>query len=89
MNRDKAEEFTKQVTVDIRGFKAVAKSDAKKLLACERYRLLMLDPIKRVGPTNDSIYPWNVVDYLSLPQSVVDAKIREIELNEVKSKGLN
>lgn len=87
MNRDKAEEYTKEVTIDINGFKAVLKSDAMKLLACERYRLLLLDPIKRIGPSKDSIYPWNVIDYLSLPQSVVDAKIQildEKKENEVK-----
>lgn len=82
MNRDKAEEYTKQVTINIRGFKAVLKDDAKKLLACERYRLIMLDPIKRIGPCADSIYPWNVVDYLSLSQSVVDSKIQSLQKDE-------
>lgn len=44
-------------------FSSVSREFAQYVLG-SRYKRLLLDPIRNQGPTPDTLYPWNVVDYL-------------------------
>ena len=52
-------------TVEVNGYQAVDKLDALRLLGEERLAELLADKIRCLGPTKDTIYPWNVIDYLT------------------------
>ena len=62
--RDKAQVLVNSITFKVKQFKAVSKEDCRRLLG-ERYQLLVQDRIRNLGPDKDTIYPWNLVDYLS------------------------
>ena len=49
------------------GFHYVEHEQAMKLLGEERFERLLNDPIRRLGPEEKTVYPWNVVDYLMQP----------------------
>lgn len=51
----------------INGFQCVTSNDVFSLLGADRYARLISDPIRGRGPTTDSIYPWNVADYMQFP----------------------
>jgi hypothetical protein len=48
----------------VNNLKAVSIDACRKLLGPERLLMLLSDPIRSTGPNEDSVYPWNVVDYL-------------------------
>lgn len=41
---------------------------AAELLEQEFFDKMMLDPIKRMGPTKDTVFWWNLRDYLLLKE---------------------
>jgi hypothetical protein len=63
MDRTTATEIVFALTYKTRGIKAVSMPDCQKLLG-DRLGLLLSDQIRNKGPDKDSVYPWNVVDYL-------------------------
>lgn len=64
LTREQATECVSRHEFRIDQYRAVPRSLAKKLLGL-RYELLLIDPIRNIGPTKETVYPWNVIDYLS------------------------
>jgi hypothetical protein len=70
-------EFYEAVSIystQIRGYAAVRHADAKALLGDEWFAKLMADKIRRLGPTDNSVYPWNVTDYLQMKHQAEPAQ---------------
>jgi hypothetical protein len=65
IDRPRAQEIVDLHTSLIGPFKAVSFDTCLKLLGSERFLLLRSDPIRREGPVKGTVYPWNLVDYLS------------------------
>ena len=63
--RSEAQAIVDAVTFMVEQFKAVDFSDCIRLLGPERFLLLRSDPIRRLGPKSETVYPWNLVDYLA------------------------
>lgn len=63
--RSTANAIVDSVTIAVEQYKAVAFDDCIRLLGPERFAMLQADPIRRFGPRAGTVYPWNVVDYLS------------------------
>lgn len=88
LTRSDAARLVGEITVVSVGFKSVPTALAKELLGDDRFELLKADPIKSIGPREfGGIYPWNVVDYLCLEQSVVDAKVSAMRSEPSGQKG--
>jgi hypothetical protein len=65
MTREDAHRMVDPVTILIaETYQAVSMEDAAELLG-DRLAMLLDDPVRKHGPTPDTIYPWNIVDYLS------------------------
>ena len=65
MTRPQAVAIVDAVTIHVQQFAAVPMASVRSLLG-ERTTLLQDDPIRRCGPTSDTVYPWNIVDYLTV-----------------------
>jgi len=63
MDRNEAELAVSEVEIKVNQFRAVTDQSARDLLG-EKYEWMTGDPIRRLGPTDDTFYPWNVVDYM-------------------------
>jgi hypothetical protein len=63
--RPKAQTIVDAVTISVEQYKAVDFGVCIRLLGPERFLMLRADPIRRLGPKVETVYPWNVVDYLS------------------------
>lgn len=63
--RSEAQAIVDAVTFSVDQFKAVDFFDCLRLLGPERFLMLRSDPIRRLGPRTETVYPWNLVDYLS------------------------
>ena len=48
-------------------YAAISHGDALALLGEDRLSRLTRDPIRKLGPTPETIYPWNVQAYLEQP----------------------
>lgn len=67
MDREEAQRVVDGMTFRTdKNFAAVTHSGARLLLGDERFDLMMNDKIKCKGPTADTVYPWNVVDYMTI-----------------------
>jgi hypothetical protein len=66
VDRKTAQEIVDGLVFKIGPFKAVANEDAIKVLGQDLFDQLKSNPVKKYGPTKSTIYPWNVVDYLSM-----------------------
>jgi len=64
MDRKDAQKIVDEVTIKVNQFKAVSLEDCLRLLETQKFLLLRQDPIRRAGPSKETVYPWNVVDYL-------------------------
>lgn len=64
VSRADAQELVDRYTVAVQQYRGVPQSDVTRLLG-DRAAMLRSDPIRKLGPTPDFVYPWNVVDYLS------------------------
>lgn len=64
MDRAEAQKIVDTYVFKVEQYRAVSHMDALKLLGENRFGRLMDDAIRGVGPTKDTIYPWNVVDYM-------------------------
>jgi hypothetical protein len=65
MSRDEATVVVHQLIVTIDGYAGVPLAEAEKVLGEARYAAMMADKIRSKGPTTETVYPWNVVDYLT------------------------
>lgn len=65
LSRQQAQATVDAVTARVGNFAAVPVDDCRRLLGEERCELLLSDPIRCLGPVPGTVYPWNVVDYLS------------------------
>ena len=54
------------MTTKIGQYSAVSIEVAATLLGEELFEQLSKDKVRSLGPTSATIYPWNVVDYLSM-----------------------
>lgn len=68
VSREAAAELVSQHTFRHKQYAAVSHESAKQLLG-GRFDLMMSDPIRKYGPMEGTVYPWNVIDYLSQPPS--------------------
>ena len=64
MNREEAQVKVDAVTYLIDQYKAVSTEDVLILIGAERLEQMQHDPIRKLGPTAETFYPWNVVDYI-------------------------
>lgn len=66
MTRDEAEQIVSTHTTKIGEYNAVHRSVAFQILGSDQYNKLCLDPIRNNGPNHQHLYPWNVVDHLTM-----------------------
>lgn len=63
--REDAQRIVDERTFNVDVFRAISIESAREVLGAERLARLLNDPIRRIGPGPQVLYPWNVVDYLS------------------------
>lgn len=63
LNRQQASVIVEGHTVMHNQFQAVSFDSCRQILG-DRFDLIRADPIRGKGPTADTIYPWNVIDYM-------------------------
>lgn len=63
LNREQAAVIVEGHTFMHNQYKAVSFYSCRQILG-DRLDLLLADPIRGKGPTVDTIYPWNVIDYM-------------------------
>ena len=66
MNRSDAERIAAPFVQQINQYQAIPYDSVKQLLGEETFATLLADKVRGCGPTRDTIYPWNVIDYLQL-----------------------
>lgn len=62
--RKQAEQLVKDKQEVNNRYSCVSYTNCTFLLGRLRFEALLADPIRRYGPTPDTVYSWNVVDYL-------------------------
>lgn len=67
MDRKEAEQQVAPYVTRIRQFQAVSHADALALLGEERFERMLKSPIRSLGPTPETVYPWNVADFIQHP----------------------
>lgn len=65
MTREEATAIVAKHEFRIDQYRAVSHASCVELLG-ETFAVLLRDPIRKLGPTKDTVYPWNVIDYLVL-----------------------
>jgi hypothetical protein len=60
-----AQETVDAVTFKVEQYSAVSFEDCLRLLGSVRFLAMRADPIRRLGPVAETVYPWNLVDYMS------------------------
>ncbi len=68
MDRAEAVRVVDEYVRQFQQYKYVPWHIAVELLGNARAQRLLRDPIRRLGPAKDTVYPWNVVDYLQQPE---------------------
>lgn len=63
--RQQAIELVNPHVFNYKQYRCVDLTVARSLLGDEYYDRMMADKIKNLGPKPGTIYPWNVIDYLS------------------------
>lgn len=64
MSREQAAIIVGSITFRAGQFAAVSREAASLVLGNAAFEALTRDKIRGIGPTQGTIYPWNVVDYL-------------------------
>lgn len=62
--RVKAQKVIEESIKIINGLKGIDDQDAKKFLTDEAFLAMKKDPIRKLGPTTETTYPWNILDYM-------------------------
>jgi len=66
LTRADASLLVKNVTARTdRGFAYVRNEETISLLGDDDFVRMMRDPVRNLGPLPYTVYPWNVIDYLS------------------------
>ena len=68
MTRDEVLFVIEPFIETIGNYQCIPLATVEALLGKERAAALLKDPIRKLGPTKDTIYPWNVADYLQYPE---------------------
>jgi hypothetical protein len=55
-----------RATHKVNGYSAITHDDAKSILGELLFERMLADKVKGIGPTPDTVYPWNVRDYLMI-----------------------
>lgn len=63
--RPVAQQCVDAVTFKVEQYSAVSFDDCLRLLGTIRFLAMRSDPIRRLGPVAETVYPWNLVDYMS------------------------
>ena len=66
MTRSDAEKIVAPLIQQIGQYQAVSLAAARQLLGDELFESLASDKVRGCGPTRETIYPWNVADYVQL-----------------------
>lgn len=66
--------------------KAVLHSVCEQMLGPDKFKLLLEDPIRNKGPSLDTVYPWNLVDYLCNENPRVGSKSKLVTEKEIIAK---
>jgi len=80
--RAEAEATVRPLIIQFAQYQGVQLDEIAKLLSVEQYAKLIDDPIRGIGPTRDSIYPWNVIDYLMEEPKKEEVDIMPLERNK-------
>ena len=64
MSRPEAQELVRPHVRMINQYQSIPRCLVIGFIGYDEYMRLEKDPIRRLGPTEDTVYPWNVVDYL-------------------------
>ena len=67
LTREQATAVVAPHVIMVKQYQAVPKTVAFQILGDERYLRLMADKIRNLGPNEETVYPWNVVDYVHVP----------------------
>jgi len=76
LNREDAQLLVDNVTLRVDQYAAVSTAEARSLLGEIDYERMMKNQVKNKGATVVTVYPWNIVDYLSgyrTPKEIHDA----------------
>ena len=63
--RSEASAMVDAVAILVGPYKGVGLEQVESLLGVDRTTRLLADPIRRLGPNTETVYSWNVVDYLA------------------------
>ena len=64
LTREQAQKIVDERTFYVGHCKAVSFESCRLLLGADRFLMLLDDPIRNKGPQAQTVYPWNLVDYL-------------------------
>jgi hypothetical protein len=64
LTREQAQKIVDEHIFYVGDCKAVSFESCRVLLGADRFLMLLGDPIRNKGPQAQTVYPWNVVDYL-------------------------
>jgi hypothetical protein len=62
--RAECERIVAAHTTRVEQYAAVSRDDARRLLGDDVYAKLTADRIRNLGPSPETLYPWNVADFL-------------------------
>lgn len=86
MSREQAEAIVWPHVVQMFPGQFVTLLEAERILGPERFKAITADPIRRWGIGANTVYPWNVADYVQVPYLrrpiVCDAYDRQKEEQE-------
>ena len=71
-SRSEAEKIVSAFTFKVNQYCAVSINDCFLLLGEKKTHALLSDPIRKLGPSSTTVYPWNVVDYLMMDEETLD-----------------
>ncbi len=64
-SREENQLVVDEYTFYVGRYMAVKHDDALQMLGEKVFALMMSDKVRCHGPTVDTVFPWNVVDYLA------------------------
>ena len=64
LTREQAQKRVNESTFFVGKLKAVSLESCRVMLGSDRFAMLIADAIRNKGPMAQTVYPWNLVDYL-------------------------
>lgn len=68
MTREEADAIVNQHVFQVDQYQAVRREQAMAIIGDVRYERLCNDRVRNLGPNDETLYPWNVSDYLVHPE---------------------